>query len=189
MRASTMLRSHACRMFRCNIMLAPNMLRILTALALMFCLAVPALAQFWGAPFSPAPAAKPPSQLPAKPPSAPAAVPVQPPGPPQPPPQERAAPYDPEMQRLSEILGALHFLRGICDTNEGQKWRNEAQALIDAEAPTGDRHDQMIASFNRGYRGFQQSYRACTPAANVAIRRYLEEGAKIARDITARYAN
>ena len=119
-----------------------------------------------------------------------------PPGPPQgqnqappPPAPEIAAPYDHDLQRLSEILGALHFLRGICDSNEGQKWRNQAQALIDAETPTGARHDQMIASFNRGYRGFQQSYRTCTPAAGIAIRRYLEEGAKIARDITARYAN
>ena len=46
-----------------------------------------------------------------------------------------------------------------------------------------------VASFNRGYRGFQQTYRSCTPAADIVIRRYLEEGAKIARDITARYAN
>jgi uncharacterized protein (TIGR02301 family) len=46
----------------------------------------------------------------------------------------------------------------------------------------------MVASFNRGYRGFQ-SYRTCTPAANLVIRRYLEEGEKIARDITGRYAN
>ena len=104
-------------------------------------------------------------------------------------PQIVSAPYDHDLQRLSEILGALHFLRGICGSNEGQKWRNEAQALIDAEAPTGDRHDQMVASFNRGYRGFQQSYRSCTPAAGVVIRRYLEEGAHIAREITARYAN
>jgi uncharacterized protein (TIGR02301 family) len=103
--------------------------------------------------------------------------------------QAVSTPYDHDLQKLSEILGALHFLRGICGSNEGQKWRNEAQALIDAEAPAGDRHDQMVASFNRGYRGFQQSYRSCTPAANVAIRRYLEEGAKIAREITARYAN
>ncbi len=99
------------------------------------------------------------------------------------------APYDPDLQRLSEILGALHFLRGICGSNEGQKWRNEAQALIDTEAPTGDRHDQMVASFNRGYRGFQQSYRTCTPAAGIVIRRYLAEGATIAREVTARYAN
>ena len=108
---------------------------------------------------------------------------------PQAPPPPRTAPYDRDLQRLSEILGALHFLRGICGSNEGQKWRNEAQALIDAEAPSGERHDQMVASFNRGYRAFQQSYRTCTPAADFAIRRYLDEGAKIAREITARYAN
>ena len=104
-------------------------------------------------------------------------------------PQVVSAPYDHDLQRLSEILGALHFLRGICGSNEGQKWRDEAQTLIEAEAPNGDRHDQMVASFNRGYRGFQQSYRTCTPAADTVIRRYLEEGAKLARDITARYAN
>jgi uncharacterized protein (TIGR02301 family) len=108
---------------------------------------------------------------------------------PVPPPQTQAAPYDHDLERLSEILGALHFLRGICASNEGQKWRTEAQTLIDAEAPTGDRHDAMVASFNRGYRGFQQSYRTCTPAATVVIHRYLEEGAGIAREITARYAN
>ena len=110
---------------------------------------------------------------------------VQPPTPAQ----NTPAPYDRDLQRLSEILGSLHFLRGICGSNEGQKWRNEAQTLIDAEAPSGERHNQMVASFNRGYRAFQQSYRTCTPAANFAIRRYLEEGAKIAREITARYAN
>jgi uncharacterized protein (TIGR02301 family) len=99
------------------------------------------------------------------------------------------APYDHDLQRLSEILGALHFLHGICNSNEGQKWRNEALALIDAEAPSGKRHDEMVASFNRGYSGFQQNYRTCTPAADVVIRRYLEEGANIARDLTARYAN
>jgi uncharacterized protein (TIGR02301 family) len=101
----------------------------------------------------------------------------------------RTAPFDRDLQRLSEILGALHFLRGICGANEGPKWRNEAQTLIDAEAASGDRRDQMVASFNRGYQSFQQSYRTCTPAADIAIRRYLDEGAKIARDITARYAN
>jgi uncharacterized protein (TIGR02301 family) len=116
-------------------------------------------------------------------------APAQPQAPPKPPPQTSPAPYDRDLQRLSEILGSLHFLRGICGSNEGQKWRSEAQALIEAEAPIGERREQMIASFNRGYRAFEQSYHSCTPAANFAIRRYLEEGAKIARDITARYAN
>ncbi|HEY6753265.1 MAG TPA: TIGR02301 family protein [Pseudolabrys sp.] len=99
------------------------------------------------------------------------------------------APFDGDLARLAEIMGALHYLRAICGANEGQKWRNEMQALIDAEAPGGERRRKIVASFNRGYRGFQQSYRNCTPAADLAIRRYLDEGAKIARDITARYAN
>ncbi len=63
------------------------------------------------------------------------------------------------------------------------------RGIVDAEAPGGERRLRMIASFNRGYRGYQQSYRTCTPAAEVVIRRYLEEGSKIAREMTARYAN
>jgi uncharacterized protein (TIGR02301 family) len=93
------------------------------------------------------------------------------------------------MKRLAEILGALQYLRGMCGANDGQTWRNEMQALMEAEAPPGERRDRLVASFNRGYRGFQQSYHSCTAAAHVAIRRYLDEGAKISRDITARYAN
>ena len=100
-----------------------------------------------------------------------------------------AAPFDNDLSRLAEILGALHYLRALCGANEGQKWRNEMQALIDAEVPSGERRQKIVASFNRGYRGFQQTYRSCTPAADIAIRRYLDEGARIARDITARYAN
>jgi uncharacterized protein (TIGR02301 family) len=100
-----------------------------------------------------------------------------------------AAPFDASLQRLAEILGALHYLRSICGANEGQKWRNEMQAIVDAETPSGERRTRMIASFNRGYRGYQQTYRTCTPAADLVIRRYLEEGSKLAREMTARYAN
>ncbi|WP_024508211.1 TIGR02301 family protein [Bradyrhizobium sp. ARR65] len=103
--------------------------------------------------------------------------------------EEAAAPFDGDLQRLAEILGALHYLRGICGSNEGAKWRSEMQALIDAETPSGERRTRMIAAFNRGFNGFQQTYRTCTPAALVAIRRYIDEGSKISRDLTARYAN
>jgi uncharacterized protein (TIGR02301 family) len=104
-----------------------------------------------------------------------------------PPPQSR--PYDADLLRLAELLGALQFLRGICNGNEGQKWREQMQALIDAEAPNGERRDRLTASFNRGYRGFQQSYRVCTPAAELAIRRFLDEGTRITHDLTARYSD
>jgi len=102
---------------------------------------------------------------------------------------DKPMPYDRDLERLSEILGALHFLRGVCNSGEGEKWRTEAKALIDAEAPSGNRREQMVASFNRGYSGFEQTYHICTPAADLVIRRYMEEGAKIARDLTAHYAN
>jgi uncharacterized protein (TIGR02301 family) len=168
-------------------MLAPTpMLRTFLILSLMLYLGAPAVRaqSFWQQPPPPQP------QSPARPQIQPRALPpVQPQPQPQAPPQPASAPYDHDLQRLAEILGALHFLRGICGSNEGQKWRNEAQALIGAEAPAGERHDQMVASFNRGYRAFQQSYRTCTPAADFAVRRYLDEGARIAREITARYAN
>jgi uncharacterized protein (TIGR02301 family) len=101
-----------------------------------------------------------------------------------------AAPYDRDLSRLAEIMGSLHYLRPLCGAQEGAKWRNEMQSLVEAEATSGgDRRDRLVASFNRGFRGFQETYRNCTPAAELVIRRYLEEGARISRDITARYAN
>jgi uncharacterized protein (TIGR02301 family) len=102
---------------------------------------------------------------------------------------DSSASFDAELSRLAEILGALHYLRNVCGANEGQKWRDQMQALIDTEGQTPERRAKLSASFNQGYRGFQQTYRTCTPAADLAIRRYLAEGAKIAREVTARYTN
>ena len=99
------------------------------------------------------------------------------------------SPFDADLMRLAEILGALHYLRPLCGANEGNKWRDQMSALIDAEAQSGDRRNRMVANFNNGYRNFQRTYRTCTPAANLAVRRYLDEGAKISREITARYTN
>jgi len=102
---------------------------------------------------------------------------------------EAVAPFEAGLARLAEILGSLHYLRGICGANEGNKWRIEMQALLEAEAPSGRRRAEFIAHFNRGYRAYLQTYRTCTPAADLAVRRYLEEGSKIAREVTARYSN
>jgi uncharacterized protein (TIGR02301 family) len=163
-------------------------LRVLLAASLVLALgAGPAPAQFFQFPFGQGQGPPPSAPPRPKPHAAPKTPEVE--APHEAPPADVTTPYDPDLQHLAEILGALHFLRGICGYNDGQKWREEAQALIDAEAPAGKRHDNMVESFNRGYLGFQQSYRTCTPTAKVVIRRYLEEGAQIARDITARYAD
>ena len=96
-------------------------------------------------------------------------------------------PYDDGLIRLSEILGAMHYLRDLCNSGEGSLWRQEMQGLIDAEQADDLRRARFIDAFNRGYDGFKAVYRTCTPAATLAIDRYMGEGERIARDIVARY--
>ncbi|MFG1348428.1 TIGR02301 family protein [Xanthobacter autotrophicus] len=97
-------------------------------------------------------------------------------------------PYDSDLMRLAEILGALHYLRPLCGVAaEGQRWRTEMQALIDTEQPSEARRMKIISSFNRGYSSYAEVYRACTPAARVAVERQLDEGARLAHDIVVRY--
>ena len=95
--------------------------------------------------------------------------------------------YDAEMLRLSEILGALHYLRELCGAEEGQLWRDQMQEMITREEPTAERRAQMIARFNHGFRGFRETYRECTVAAREANDRYIEEGARISLQIPSRF--
>ena len=97
--------------------------------------------------------------------------------------------YEGEMSKLAEILGALHYLRPLCGTKDGSRWRNEMNGMIEAEQAPSERRDRMIASFNRSYVAYEQSYRTCTPAADLVIRRFLNEGARLSRDIATRYGN
>jgi len=95
--------------------------------------------------------------------------------------------YDEQLLRLSEILGAMHYLRPLCGSSEGALWRNEMEALLTAEQPDATRKARFVDRFNHGYEGFRSVYRGCTPAATLAIDRYMAEGARIARDVSARY--
>jgi len=98
-----------------------------------------------------------------------------------------APPYDKDMQRLAEILGSVHYLRQLCNADEGQTWRTMMQQLIEAENPSPERRAKLIDSFNRGYRGFEQTYHACTETAVWVIDNYMAEGADIAQRIATRY--
>jgi uncharacterized protein (TIGR02301 family) len=110
-----------------------------------------------------------------------AAAPAAPEGPPP--------PYEPQITRLSEVLGALAFLRDLCGAGDGDEWRTKMAALLDADAPSGSRRQKLMASFNRGFRGYELTYRSCTPNAQTAISRYLAEASRLTRDITYRYGN
>lgn len=98
-------------------------------------------------------------------------------------------PYEPDLLKLSEILGALHYIRPLCGAAEGTRWRDEMQGMLDAEQPSDTRRGQLIAAFNNGYESYRQVYRSCTDSAQLAAQRYLEAGAKLSRDIAARYGS
>ena len=98
-----------------------------------------------------------------------------------------ALPYDAQMLRLSEILGALHYLRQLCSSGDGGAWRNQMERLLESEQPDNVRRARMVDRFNRGYESFRSVYRSCTPSAVLAVDRYMDEGLRIAADIVARY--
>ena len=88
-------------------------------------------------------------------------------------------PYDDRLFRLTEILGAVHYLRELCSANDGQTWRDRMKELMDAEGSSALRRARLTRSFNQGYRSYSRTYTTCTPSAQTAIGRFLTEGAQI----------
>lgn len=104
-------------------------------------------------------------------------------------PQIRTLPpaYEEQMLRLAEVLGALHYLRELCGANEGQTWRQEMEKLLAAEEPSPARRAQLIAHFNRGFRGYVEIYRECTKPASEAANQFLQQGMRLAAEIPNRF--
>jgi uncharacterized protein (TIGR02301 family) len=96
-------------------------------------------------------------------------------------------PYDPEILRLAEILGALTYLDILCASNPPGDWRAKMQALLEAEAKTEARKERLAGSYNRGFHDYERTYHLCTPNAQAIIGRFLAEGGKIAHEVVNRY--
>lgn len=91
-----------------------------------------------------------------------------------------ARPYDAQIYRLSEIVGAVHYLRELCGAEESQAWRSQMRDLVNAEGTSALRRARLVDSFNKGYRGYARTYRTCTRPAVQAISRFMQQGASIA---------
>jgi uncharacterized protein (TIGR02301 family) len=91
-----------------------------------------------------------------------------------------ARPYDDKLLRLSEILGAVHYLRELCGANDGQLWRERMRELMDTEGSSALRRARLTRSFNNGYRSYSRTYNTCSQSAQTAVNRFLTEGAEIA---------
>jgi uncharacterized protein (TIGR02301 family) len=112
-----------------------------------------------------------------------------PPTPAAPPPAAEPAPppYEPQLLRLSEIMGTLAYLRDVCGAHDADAFHAKMTALLSAEATTDARKERLAGAYNHGFQGYALTYRACTPAAHVVIARFLDEAAKIAKDLAGRY--
>ncbi|MFN0262683.1 TIGR02301 family protein [Tepidamorphus sp. 3E244] len=103
--------------------------------------------------------------------------------------KEQTAPYDDQMARLSELLGAIHYLRNLCGAEDGKKWRDLMQALLEAENPSVGRRARFTDGFNRGYRGYERTHSECTDASKLLADRFVREGTRISNQIATRYGN
>jgi uncharacterized protein (TIGR02301 family) len=111
--------------------------------------------------------------------------PPSPPATPAPPPETK--PYDPQLMRLAEILGALTYLRGLCGAKDAEEWRARMQTLLEAEGNPPVRKERLAGAYNHGLQGYSLTYRTCTANAQVVILRFLAEGERIAKEVESRY--
>ncbi len=100
--------------------------------------------------------------------------------------ESRSGASEGELVRLSEILGAVHHLREVCNANEGQLWRSKMQDLLRHEKPSADTKELMVARFNRAYHQHRLAYPRCTGQARSDAARFLDEGSGLAQRLAAR---
>jgi uncharacterized protein (TIGR02301 family) len=96
-------------------------------------------------------------------------------------------PYDPQLLRLAELMGALSYLRDLCRDGDGAAFRDRLAKLMDVEAQTTERKEALAGAFNRGFGDYELTYRTCTSSARETIVRYLDEAQKIAHFVATRY--
>lgn len=96
-------------------------------------------------------------------------------------------PYEPQMERLAEILGSLYFLAPLCRPATDD-WRAEMAELVRLDQPDEDRQQRLYGAFNSGYSAYSRLYRSCTASADEALTRLLIEAEETARAIHSRYA-
>lgn len=90
-----------------------------------------------------------------------------------------ARPYDDKLIRLSEILGAVHYLRELCGGNEGQVWRDRMRELIETDKGSALRRVKLTKSFNHGYRSYRRTYTSCNAPAQATLAKFVSEGVEL----------
>ena len=102
-------------------------------------------------------------------------------------PEPDGPPYEPQLLQLADIMGSLAYLRTLCGGKEAQDWRDRMAALVEAEGRTPQRRDRLTAAFNRGFKAYALTHRACTDASQEAASRLADQGGQLSRTLAGRY--
>jgi len=98
----------------------------------------------------------------------------------------RAASVPREMMRLAEVLGAVHYLRPLCGSHEGQKWRDQMIRMLQSVRTSGDDQQVLISHFNIFYYRYRDAYPRCTGDAVRDANRLVAEGQRLAQTLALR---
>lgn len=96
-------------------------------------------------------------------------------------------PYQADVLRLSEVLGAVAYLDGLCVGPTPTDWRAKMLSLLDAQRLDGPSRRPYVEAFNRGQRTFAVAHRSCTAAARNVLQRYFAEGAQLSERLDQRF--
>jgi uncharacterized protein (TIGR02301 family) len=98
-------------------------------------------------------------------------------------------PFESDLMRFSEIVGAVAYLDLLCDPGVDGPWRAKMAALIAAQAMSEDERRRTVDRYNRGYRTFASIHRTCSDQTRSVLKQYLTEGAEIANRIDERFGS
>jgi uncharacterized protein (TIGR02301 family) len=109
------------------------------------------------------------------------------PAPVEAPPADAPPPYEPQLLRLVELMGALAYLRDLCGDGDASAFHDKMTGLLDAEAKSQTQKERLAGAYNRSFRDYGISYRVCTPAAREIISHFLAETTRLTADLASRY--
>ncbi len=103
--------------------------------------------------------------------------------------QDSIPPYEPQLLRLAEIMGALTWLRDLCGAQDGASWRARMDQMLEAEHPAPERRERLAGAFNRGLMDYQRMHRRCTDHSRASVQRFLDEGQRLTREMSGRFGS
>lgn len=87
--------------------------------------------------------------------------------------------------QLAEVLGAVHHLRALCGTNEGQLWRNKMIEMMGAVSLSETERQALIKHFNDAYYRYRNAYPNCTTTAATQADTLMRDGQRLSEELAA----